>query len=88
VIEQSSPADIGRGRAARYGIAPFDAPAGALTLGVPGLAVDGVLPVGEPGDYSIHPAGQQPLDPRRRPFEEVVRISRRSGRAVPLYNDK
>jgi hypothetical protein len=86
-IEQFPGSDIGRGMAARYGIPLFDSPEGALTLGGPDLAVDGILLVGEHGDYPSNSKGQQ-LYPRRRLFEEVVKVFRRSGRAVPVYNDK
>jgi hypothetical protein len=86
-IEQFPATDIGRGMAARYGIPLFDAPGKALTLGGDRLAVDGVLLVGEHGDYPHNAKGQQ-LYPRRRLFEEVVRVFRRSGRSVPVYNDK
>src|SRR5262249_38682926 len=86
-IEQFPPADIGRGMAARYGIPLFDSPAAALTLGGDGLAVDGVLLVGEHGDYPLNAKGQQ-LYPRRRLFEEGVNVFRQSGPRGPVYNDK
>src|SRR4051794_32579645 len=86
-IEQFPDSDIGRGLAARYGIPLFDSPAGALTLGGRDLAVDGVLLIGEHGDYPVNAKGQQ-LYPRRRLFEEIVAVFRRSGRGVPVYSDK
>jgi hypothetical protein len=88
-IEQFPPSDIGRGLAARYGIPLCDSPAAALGVGGPDrkLAVDGVLLVGEHGDYPFNAKGQH-LYPRRRLFEEIVQVFRRSGRSVPVYNDK
>lgn len=86
-IEQFPETDIGRGMAARYGIPLFDSPEGALTLGGPGLAVDGVLLIGEHGDYPINEKGQQ-LYPRRRLFAGIVEAFRGAGRSVPVYNDK
>jgi hypothetical protein len=86
-IEQFPKSDIGRGMAARYGIPLFNSPAGALTLGGPEHAVDGVLLIGEHGDYPFNDKGQQ-LYPRRRLFAEIVEVFRRSGRSVPVYNDK
>jgi hypothetical protein len=86
-IEQFPESDIGRGMAARYGIPLFGSAAGAVTLGGPKLAVDGVLLIGEHGDYPINAKGQQ-LYPRRRLFAEIVETFRRSGRSVPVYNDK
>jgi hypothetical protein len=88
-IEQFPATDIGRGLAARYGVRLCDAPEAALGGGQPGggLAVDGVLLIGEHGEYPFNAKGQH-LYPRRRLFEEVVRVFRRSGRSVPVYNDK
>jgi len=86
-IEQFPQSDIGRGMAARYGIPLFASPMGAVTLGGSKLGVDGVLLIGEHGDYPINAKGQQ-LYPRRRLFAEIVETFRRSGRSVPVYNDK
>lgn len=86
-IEQFPATDIGRGMAARYGIPLYDSPAQAVTCGGDRLAVDGVLIVGEHGDYPTNAKGQQ-LYPRRRLFEEVMGVFERSGRSVPVYNDK
>ena len=86
-IEQYPKTDIGRGMAARYGIPLLSTPAEALTLGGEQLAVDGVLLIGEHGDYPSNEKGQH-LYPRRRLFEEIVKVFRRSGRSVPVYNDK
>jgi hypothetical protein len=88
-IEQFPSSDIGRGLAARYGIPLCDTPAAALGVNGRGdaLAVDGVLLVGEHGDYPFNAKGQH-LYPRRRLFEEIVKVFRRSGRSVPVYNDK
>jgi hypothetical protein len=86
-VEQLPPTDIGRGLAARYGIPLVKTPAEALTLGGKDLAVDGVLLVGEHGDYPTNEKGQK-LYPRRRLFEEVVKVFQAAGKSVPVYNDK
>ena len=86
-VEQFPPTDIGRGMAARYGIPLFHAPAAALTLGGDDLAVDGVLLIGEHGDYPTNEKGQK-LYPRRRLFEEIVKVFRATGKSVPVFNDK
>jgi hypothetical protein len=86
-IEQFPATDIGRGMAARYEIPLFETPAEALTLGGKELAVDGILLIGEHGDYPLNEKGQK-LYPRRRLFGEVVRVFQASGRCVPVYNDK
>jgi hypothetical protein len=88
-IEQFPATDIGRGLAARYAIPIFETPAEALALGNADgmLAVDGVIVIAEHGDYPFNAKGQQ-IYPRRRLFEEIVRVFRRSKRSVPVYCDK
>ena len=51
------------------------------------LAVDGVLLIGEHGDYPTTP-WEQPIYPRRRFFEEAIAVMRASGRVVPIFTDK
>ncbi len=86
-VQQFPKTDISRAMAARYHIPMFDTPGEALTLGGDKLAVDGVLLIGEHGDFPFNKKGQQ-LYPRRELFEQIVDVFRRSGRAVPVYNDK
>src|SRR5205085_11298944 len=50
-IDQIHERDIGRGLAAEYGVPMFESIRAALTLGGTELAVDGVLLIGEHGDY-------------------------------------
>jgi hypothetical protein len=59
----------------------------ALCLGGKDLAVDAVVSIGEHGDYPINRLGQTEY-PRKRFFDEIVAVLRRSRRAVPLFNDK
>ncbi len=86
-VEQFPDTDISRGMAARYEIPLFKTPAEALTLGGKDLAADAVLLIGEHGDYPLNNNGQK-LYPRRRLFEEIVKVFRAAGRSVPVYNDK
>ncbi|HEY7423151.1 MAG TPA: twin-arginine translocation signal domain-containing protein [Gemmataceae bacterium] len=86
-IDQVTDRDIGRPLAKRWGIPVFKSIAEALTLGRDKLAVDGVLLVAEHGDYPRNDKGQI-LYPRRRFFEEIVKVFQASGRAVPVFNDK
>ena len=79
--------DLSRERAERFGVPIFPTIREALTLGGDHLAVDGVILVGEHGDYPLNERGQQ-LYPRRQFFEEVVAVMRQSGRVVPVFNDK
>src|SRR5262249_50967223 len=86
-IEQFPETDIGRGMAARYKIPLLKTPGETLTLGGKGLAVDGVLLIGEEGDWADKEKGQK-VYPRRRLFEEIVKVFRATGKSVPVYNDK
>jgi hypothetical protein len=51
------------------------------------LAVDGVLIIGEHGDYSPNERGRQ-MYPRKHFFEQVCGMIGLSGRAVPVFSDK
>jgi len=59
----------------------------ALTLGGSKLAVDGVVLVGEHGNYPRNEKGQTKY-PRWEFFEQIVKVYRDSGKSVPLFNDK
>lgn len=61
--------------------------ADALTLGGKDLAVDGVVSIGEHGNYPTNKFGVREY-PRKRFFDEIVAVMRRSNRFVPLFNDK
>ena len=59
----------------------------AVTLGGADLAVDGVVIVGEHGDYPTDLKGHWLL-PRWWMYQQVIRVFERSKRAVPVFNDK
>lgn len=59
----------------------------ALCRGGKELAVDAVLSIGEHGEYPLNNLGQREY-PRKRFFDAIVGVMRRSGRFVPLFNDK
>jgi hypothetical protein len=59
----------------------------ALCLGGKDLAVDAVLSIGEHGKYPRNKLGQMEY-PRKRFFDDIVALMRRSKRSVPLFNDK
>jgi hypothetical protein len=61
--------------------------ADALTLGTGTLAVDGVLLIAEHGDYPFSATGNQQF-PKRRFWEETLKVFRDSGRVVPVFIDK
>src|SRR6516225_8565819 len=77
-IEQVNDLDIGQPLARRWKIPLAKSIADALTLGGSKLAVDGVVIVAEHGDYPTNERGQI-LYPRRRFFEEVLKVFQASG---------
>jgi len=85
--DQRPPNDISRLLAAshRFLIAPTIAE--ALTRGTGGLAVDGVLLVAEHGNYPFSASGNRQY-PKRRFWDETVKVFRQSGRVVPVFIDK
>jgi hypothetical protein len=59
----------------------------ALTLGTGRLAVDGVLLIAEHGDYPRSPSGNIQY-PKRRFWQEILKVFKESGRVVPVFIDK
>jgi hypothetical protein len=86
-VDQLPKNDMSRDLAQKFKFPIFKTIDGALTLGRKGLNVDGVLCIGEHGRYPTNTRGQI-LYPRRRFFEEVTRVFERTGRSVPVFNDK
>ena len=79
--------DIGVGLAKEHGIPIYPSIRSALRTGGDELSVDGVLLIGEHGDYPWDERGLQ-LYPRRYFFEQVAGVFAESGRSVPVFNDK
>jgi hypothetical protein len=86
-VDQFPEKDLSRGLAKKYRFPIYDSIEGALTLGAKELAVDGVIIVGEHGDYPANAKGQK-LYPRRRFFEAVTKVFEKTGKSVPVFNDK
>lgn len=86
-FDQFPEGDLARGRSERYRIPIFPSIAEALTLGTGKLAVDGVVIIGEHGEYPVNEKGQT-LYPRYEFFKEVVKVFEQSGRSVSVFNDK
>ena len=59
----------------------------ALCLGGKELAVDAVVLIGEHGRYPKSALGQT-MYPRKEFFDQIVAVMERSGRPVPIFNDK
>jgi hypothetical protein len=87
-VDQVGADDLSRDRARRFPTMKiYPTIAEALSCGTSKLAVDGVVVVGEHGDYPKTPKGQVQY-PRYRFFEEIVAVFKSSGRTVPMFNDK
>ncbi len=86
-IDQFPDDDLGRGRIARHKLKQFPSISEALTMGGEKLAVDGVIIIGEHGDYPTNEKGQKRY-PRYEWFKQVVKVFEDSGRSVPVFNDK
>jgi hypothetical protein len=86
-VEQVRDNDLSRELARKHGFTLYPDVAGALTLGGDKLAVDGVLLIGEHGDYPYNDRGQK-LYPRFELFRKIAEVFRASGRGVPVFSDK
>lgn len=86
-LDQFNERDIGKERVKKYGFNLYDSISEALTLGGSKLAVDGVILIGEHGNYPRNEKGQK-LYPRYRWFKEIVHEFESSDRSVPVFNDK
>ncbi len=79
--------DMSRDKAKKNNVALFNTVREALTLGGDKLAVEGVVIVGEHGNYPMNEKGQH-LYPRYELFSQVVDVFKASGRSVPVFCDK
>jgi len=85
--EQVPKDDMSRGLAKKYSVPIFRTVQEALTQGGDRLAVDGVLLIGEHGEYPSNDK-EQKLYPRFEMFLKITDVFRQSGRSVPVFNDK
>ena len=87
-VDEVGKDDLSRGRAKLFpAMKIYPTIAETLTLGGSKLAVDGVVLIGEHGNYPRNKIGQK-LYPRYQFFEQIVKVFKSSGRVVPLYCDK
>lgn len=86
-VAQRRDNDLSVKRSQDHGFTIYPSIAEALRCGGEQLAVDGVVVIGEHGDYPKNEKGQT-LYPRFEFFQEAVKVFEQAGRAVPMYNDK
>ena len=86
-VDQTPAKDMSRDLAKKHGFTIYPTIEGALTRGGDKLAVEGVLCIGEHGDYPKNAKGQI-LYPRRHFFAEVCKVFAKSKKSVPVFNDK
>ena len=87
-VDQTPEGGLSRERAARFpSMRLYPTVADALTLGGDDLAVDGVLLIGEHGEYPDNEKGQK-LYPRYELFKQIVAVYRTTGKGAPVFNDK
>jgi hypothetical protein len=79
--------DMAREASERFKVPLFDTIDKALCLGGKSLAVDAVCLIGEHGRYPKNELGQT-MYPRKDFFDQIVNVIERSGRSVPVFNDK
>jgi hypothetical protein len=85
--DQTPKGDMTEDVAREYKVPVFKTIDAALCLGGKELAVDAVLSIGEHGRYPRNELGQTEY-PRKRFFDEIVAVMKRSNRFVPVFNDK
>lgn len=85
--DQKPEKDISRLLAASHRFRLSESIEDALTLGTGRLAVDGVLLIAEHGEYPKSPLGNTQY-PKRRFWDETLKVFRASGRVVPVFIDK
>lgn len=86
-VDQFPDNDLSRQMSSQFDVPIYGSINKALTLGGDSLAVDGVLIIGEHGDYPWNER-EQHLYPRKYFMEQVCGVFAQSGRSVPVFNDK
>jgi hypothetical protein len=86
-VDQKPTNDLSREIAREHDIRLTSTIEEALTDGGTKLAVDGILLIGEHGNYPRNDKGQI-LYPRYEMMQQVVEVFKKTGQTVPVFNDK
>ncbi len=86
-VDQIGSDDLSMGLSKKHGFRLCKTIRESIELDTGNVSVDGVLSVGEHGNYPVNPLGQH-LYPRRRFFSEITQVFEDRGRVVPVFNDK
>jgi hypothetical protein len=79
--------DMSRDMAAQHGFAIVDTITEALMQDTDRLGVDGVVLIGEHGDYPRNDKGQK-LYPRYELYRQIMEVFQQTGQTVPVFCDK
>ena len=86
-VDQPVPNDLAQKMSAKHNVPIFDTIEKTVTVGGDRIPIDGVISLGEGGNYSANEK-EQDLFPRRRFFEEITDTFVKCDRVVPVFNDK
>ncbi len=87
-VEQKTDNDISVAKSKALGVPISNTIDDALTLGTQNLQCDAVLSIAEHGNYEVDAIAKQRKYPRRRFFDEIADVFERTGKTVPVFNDK
>lgn len=79
--------DMSRDMCARHNVTITETIREALMRGTDHLAVDGVVLIGEHGDYPLNEKGQK-LYPRYELYQQIIEVFDDTGSTVPVFCDK
>jgi hypothetical protein len=86
-LDQVPANDLGVAAAAKHGVPIYKTIAEAVSLGTSGEKADGILLIGEHGNYPTNEKGQK-MYPRRRFAEEILKAMDAFGLRSPIFVDK